>query len=190
MKFNLKGINKLVKNINNMNISGASADRILKFAAEDLINKAQLKAPVNFGDLQRSQFLKKSINAKGDRNGYRIGFNKNYAKQMDTGFDTKIIKPKKAKALYIPITRRGARTGPTSGGIRRLSQSRGQGGPQVNRDFVFRKSMKAPRVKTYGSQRGPNRFFSGTIERVQRNPKDYLDTLGETFIEVMKQNSP
>ena len=180
--FNERDVNELMRKINSLKIDKAKAAKIVQFAGEKVLADMTDKVPVDFGDLRNSSFLKKQLATKPEKATVRIGFNKNYAKQMDTGFEKRIIRPVRAKALYIPITRKGKRTGPTRGGIRRLQATRTGGGAVAGRDFVFRKSVKAPSVKTYGSRNGPNRYFTGTMDRIKRNPKQFLRRLEDAFI--------
>lgn len=184
--FDAKELDAFIQKLKNMSVKNATADRMVKFAAEKVLADMTDKVPVDFGDLRNSSYIKKTLNQKSDRNAYIVGFNKNYAKQMDTGFEKNVIRPVKAKALYIPITRKGKRTGPTKGGVRRLQASRTGGGAVAGRDFVFVKSVKAPSVKTYGSRSGPNRYFTGTMERLQRSPKKFLKRFEDAFIQHLR----
>jgi len=181
ISFSKKELQALKKNLLLLRGGQNMVDEIARFGAESIIAEAILKVPVDMGELQQStdiQRLSKGV--------YRFGFFKSYAKVMDQGFNKKIIKPVKAKALFIPITRRGKRSGPARGGIRRLGASRASGGAIAGKDFIFRKSMKAPRMKAYGSRRGPNRYFSGTVKKMTSNKIKFLEKLARAFKQQLK----
>jgi len=174
-----------VKKLNKMLPTRTTTDKLLHFGATMIVTESKLKAPVDFGELRDSEkVIRKRIDKK--RGMYIFGFNRVYAEVMDRGFRERIIRPKKAKALYIPITRLGKRTGPQKGSRRGLSQSRNSGGAVAGRDFIFAKSVKAPKMKSYGSKRGPNRYFSGTIRKMARNPKRFLRKMGEAWVRQIR----
>lgn len=89
-------------------------------AGASIGRKAAIRSPKLFGELQNSLEIENVVN-----NTVRFGFNKSYAEVMDSGWKTPIIKPKKAKALFIPLTRKGARQGPLKGDLRKLRNSTG-----------------------------------------------------------------
>jgi len=175
----------MLKKIEKLTGTTESLSTLLRFASESIIATAKQKAPSNFGELIQSDFItRQSVTKKGG--SYKIGFNKAYAAYMDRGFRTRIMRPIHAKALYIPITRRGMRTGPLRGSLRGLGQSRSSGGAVKGRDFVLRASAKKPRLKSYGSRRGPNQFFSGTLLRIQSDPRKFLRKLGSAWVRQIR----
>lgn len=181
-------VRRLVREIEKLTATRTTTDDLLKFTALYILTEAQLRAPVNFGELRGSEFIQpESVSPSGGV--YRFGFSKSYAWVMDKGFEKKVIRAKPGKALYIPITRRGARSGALSGGLRALSGSRRSGGAVLDRDFVLRKSMKTPPLRPYGNPRGPNQYFSGTIQRLAGDPTKLLRKIGEAWMGQMRRQA-
>lgn len=149
------------------------------FATASEINRRAGKiAPRFLGELKGSSEVERPTPKY-----VRFGFNKKYAEIMDRGWRVSVIRPRKAKALFIPLTRRAARIGPIKTGVRSIKQGRkprkkrvSVGGlrraiqgkfitkakQQTNAEFIFRMKVKT-RKAVKGSRTGPNYYFSGTI---------------------------
>ena len=82
---------------------------------------------------------------------------------MDIGFRKKVIRPIRAKKLFIPISRRAHRIGPTRGAIRGLVATTTRGGLQYGTDFVLVSSVRTPTARR-GSRKGPNFYFTSANE--------------------------
>lgn len=124
--------------------------------AKTIIGEAKKNAPKGFfGNLKKSGFVRKR-----NRN-IRLGFDAPQARVMDIGFKKNVIKPLNPKGnLFIPLTARAARVGPRK---RRPSAVR-----RRSPDFIFRKSVKTPKAR-FRKKKGPNRYFSGTINKLKKN---------------------
>lgn len=130
-----------------------------------LVSEMVRNAPMNLGSLRNAS----TVGPSKQWYAAELGFNARHADVMDRGFKTKYIKPKKAKALYLPLTRAAIRRGPLHGALRNLSSSRGgkhaarlarrrKGGPGI---------IKTPRP-TSRSSRVRNRSAT------QRAGQDYV----------------
>lgn len=185
--FKKRDVKRLINQIERMTATRTTTDNLLRFASEYILTAARIKAPVNYGELRDSELVQ-PVSVSEDGGVYRFGFSKNYAWVMDKGFKKSVIRAKPGKALYIPITRRGVRTGGLRrGGLRNLSESRNSGGAVLDRDFVLRKSMRTPPLRPYGNPRGPNRYFSGTIRKLTRDKRKLLGDIGVAWMGQMRR---
>lgn len=139
-------------------------------AAEFVISKAQKRAPTGFGRLKNTDFVER-VTERNDSFSVELGFSAPYAAIQDLGWKTATIKPRKAKKLFIPLSRRARRVGPTKGATRAVVGGTGRGGLQVGKDFVFADKVKTPKaqegghVGADGEQKGPNFYFSGALKK-------------------------
>lgn len=104
----------------------AERRELLTKGAYFVLSKASRKAPVSgvgSPGLAGSQLV-----SAPQGNSVRFGFDRPYAEIMDRGWKTPTIRPRKAKALFIPITARGARRGPLRGDLLRLRKADGKSG--------------------------------------------------------------
>jgi hypothetical protein len=120
------------------------------FAAELLVGEASRRAPVEFGALQNSDVVEKPRGRS-----VKFGFNARYSAIMDSGWKTKYIYPRRAKALFVPISRRAKRYG---------SRARAPRSLKYGKDFLLLKRVGPMPVAVKGRSQGPNKYFSGTIE--------------------------
>lgn len=187
-----------------LSATNKSTSKALSVGAFGTIAKAQRRAPVRFGALLNS--------ARVDpvqMDTVRFGFNLSYADVMDRGWRVSVIKPKRAKVLVIPISRRAARQGSLTGDVLKLRRSTGgklavkAGRKRVQtrnpitstptsvagktkrrsltgkEDFIFALSV-VPRKAQKGSRRGPNYYFSGTLRDVIADGT-LLKTIGQSI---------
>ncbi len=159
-------------------VDSSDYKRAIEGAAEIATSLGQKRAPRGFGNLANSDFVEK---AKVERSrgiiSVRFGFSSRHASIMDSGWKTKVIRPKKAKRLFIPISERAKRIGSTSGASRRLLGSTGRGGLAYGKDFVLAKKVVTPapreggHVGRDGERKGPNFYFSGAVKKLVNSRK-------------------
>jgi hypothetical protein len=148
----------------------------LDLVAEELLNLAIEVIPTDQGTLGRTGTT--SVNLK--KKEVIFGFNSIYAAFQDApgkkSGDKHIVKPVNKDWLFIPLTEKARRVhrpgndpnneGLLFGGF--ASQvGPGPGGPRPERDnsdYVLAKKAIIP-IKAYGSNVGPNNYFSGTLSR-------------------------
>jgi hypothetical protein len=120
VKINTKNLQLSLKTL--QLLVDSRAQMIGRQVAYFVLRKAAIRAPRRFN----SPGLKGSFAVERGRrrNEVNFGFNTSYAEIMDRGWRTPIIRPKRAKALFIPLTRRGARRGPLKGQSRVLWQNK------------------------------------------------------------------
>lgn len=134
--------------------------------------------PTDLGELAASGSVQ-----DGDAQGEVVfGFNKEYAsfQNLPRSGEVAIIRPKRKKKLYIPLTRRG-----------RLKHQYGanpaEEGLVRGVDYVLKDEVTI-KAKPYGSDVGPNRYFTGTLERRLKNLEEDVATLVEVKLaEVSKR---
>lgn len=141
---------------------------------EMILSEARLHAPVELGELRDSEG-KNLLHLSGDEARWEIGFSENYAEVQDQGWKTRIIRPMNTSALFIPLTRRARRAG-----------SSNWLGLDEGTDYIMRNQVKAPRMRRYGSDIGPNRFFSGTIKRMTRNRRQFRQRVARAWVALMR----
>lgn len=134
-----------------MDADSALIDRVLNFTAEWVLGIAQKHAPVDQGTLQSS------ANSERVKNGVKFGFNTEYAAAQDLGFKGETIKPRRKQALYVPISDKGKR-------YHTLGANPSTEGLKWGVDYVLKQQVHVPN-KSYGSAKGPNKYFSETLER-------------------------
>lgn len=128
--------------------------RTLYNVGRDMMNEARRKAPYEQGNLKNSAVVGQARKLSSFRWQQYNRFTARYANIQNTGFKRKVLKPKRAKALFIPLNERARRMGPDRS-IRNL----------VNGvDYIFRKRVYTPPIRR-GSARGPNRFLSDTVRK-------------------------
>lgn len=131
-------------------VSVPLAQQLLEFAIESPI-------PRDKGTLAGSD----SVQLNSANGEVTFGFNSVYAAFMDqpgkTGYVT--IKPRRKKALYIPLSRKGEK--------HRFCHNPKDEGLEWGKDYVLKKSVRVP-IRTYGSSKGPNHYFSETLKRREK----------------------
>jgi len=141
---------------------------------EMILAESRLHAPVELGELRDSD-TKNLISLNDDVARWELGFTERYAEVQDRGWKTRIIRPVNAGALFIPLTRRARRAG--SGGYLGLIHGT---------DYILRNSVRTPRVRRYGSDVGPNRFFSGTIKKMVRSRRQFRQRVATAWVRLMR----
>ena len=156
-----------------LTIDNAAFDRMIKQAAERFgVERATRKAhvlaqqliefavespvPVGYtGELQDSGV----VESDARRGEVKFGFNKIYAAFQDqpNRYGAVEIRPRVKKMLYIPLNRKGALT-------HAYGRNPREEGLVYGVDYVLRKKVRIP-IKSYGSELGPNHYFSETISR-------------------------
>lgn len=122
--------------------------------AHELIAKTVENAPSDTGELRGSGDVESNL-TKGI---VRFGFNKVYANFQDgDGRSIQVIRKKRKKALYIPITQKGRRG-------HRLGRNPKNEGLVFNVDYTLKNEVQVS-TKPYGSPIGPNQYFTGTLSR-------------------------
>lgn len=153
-----------------------------QFRTEDILDEMEvigqelIKRSINAPIPSDTRLLANSGDTVIDRNRKSVtfGFNQVYAAFQDAPGRTKpyIIRPKRKKWIYVPVSQAGRRhrlganprnEGLVFGGF--IDRTKGRG---VNRggdaDYILAKEVVVP-VKRYGSEVGPNHYFSGTLSR-------------------------
>lgn len=124
----------------------------------------------------RTGMLRESSNRdRVDERTWRFGFNKIYATFQDQPVQKDgvvVVKPVRKKWLYIPLTAAARKhipganplkEGLTFGGfVHRVGPGPSSGTP--DHDYVLAKESHI-RIKKYGSDRGPNHYFSETFRK-------------------------
>lgn len=157
--------NQVLKNIREIqrrSKEGASYTHAMEFTARQIMAEAKRRAPYRFGELRESDFIRPR-QGFGRSLSVTMGFAAQHAAVMDQGWQVEVIRPVRARALFIPLSRRASRLSSASGG--RLGQLLKTRGSALKRgvDFVFAQSVRPPKpVK--GRRKGPNYYFSGTIQ--------------------------
>lgn len=173
-----KGIRDLVTRIRDKSIPDA-----LVAGARVVLEDAKKRAPVGFtGNLKKSAFLQLGqVRDQRGRfaggQGIQFGFNAPYATIMDIGWRKRIIRPVRAKALWIPLTRAAALRGPRKSTSarslqRRVTGTRSGRGPRVrtqrqNRDFILVPFVRTRRPRA-GAKKGPNLYFTTAVRKAAR----------------------
>jgi hypothetical protein len=123
--------------------------------AQELITKTvEAPVPSDTGELAGSG----AVEANLSRGIVRFGFNKVYANFQDgDGRSIQVIRPKRKRALYVPITEKGRRR-------HRIGRNPLNEGLVFNQDYTLKKSVRVS-IKPYGSPIGPNQYFTGTLSR-------------------------
>ncbi len=122
--------------------------------AHELISKAVDKAPSDVGELKGSGAVESNL-GKGI---VRFGFNKVYANFQDgDGRSVQVIRPKRKKALYVPLTQKGRKG-------HRLGRNPKNEGLEFKVDYTLKKEVRVS-TKPYSSTNGPNKYFTGTLSR-------------------------
>lgn len=125
-------------------------------------------SPVDSGELMRSAVVEQT-----SVNEITIGFNKEYAAFQDQGSKTGIatVRPKRKKWLFIPLTARAEKDhrpggnpkeeGLIFGGFCNTVGPAGAAKGPPDADYVLAKKALI-KIKPYGSDLGPNHYFSQT----------------------------
>lgn len=156
VRVNFKNERELVLFLRNLKKEWSS-EKILKEMSRigDILLSRSVEAPVptDTGDLAGSS--NKEVDKS--KNQVTIGFNKVYAAFQDAGKkSSQTIKPKKKKLLFIPLTQKGRK--------HVLGRNPRDEGLKSGVDYVMVKQVTI-KTKPYGSPIGPNRYFSGTLQR-------------------------
>jgi hypothetical protein len=124
------------------------------------LKQSDKRAPKGFtGDLKRSRFLRN--NNSTSTSGVEFGYRSRYANIMDRGFRKHIIRPIRAKALFIPRNARAQRM--------REAGALGPGsGLVIGRDFDLVARTRSAGPGRRFQRKGPNRYFSGTLEEFRK----------------------
>lgn len=129
-----------------------------RFAAGRLVLDAKKRAPENIRELKGSGFTERP---KGGGSNFSVGFGfkSSHARVMDTGFKVRFIRPRRAKALFIPKTKRAAR-------IRAAGRLGPGSGLRKGIDFDFvSKPIRSAGKPVRRRRKGPNLYFSETIKQ-------------------------
>ncbi len=123
--------------------------------AQELITKTiEAPIPTDTGDLTGSGAVESDLGA----GKVRFGFNKVYANFQDgDGRSVQVIRPKRKKVLYVPLTDKGRRR-------HRVGRNPRTEGLVFGEDYTLKKSVRVS-IKPYGSPIGPNQYFTGTLSR-------------------------
>lgn len=173
----------------------------LQNIASGIMSIAANLAPVALGKLHQSYFIEDYADPRIHGAGIRFGFNRIYARLQDwpkaLGPGPVIVRPKRKRWIYVPLTKR-ARTKPYGaipppdwifgGFVMRLGRSR----PRRNflskaasqgwqADYVLAKEVHIP-VKSWGSSRGPNRYFSETFNHCKKAITDALRNMARNIL--------
>lgn len=143
----------------------------------ELVAEALLKKAIDSPIPSDTRFLANSATSIVEKNRKAVvfGFNRVYAAFQDAPGRSSpyIIKPRKKKWLYVPLTQAGRRhrlganpqsEGLTFGGFVRRVKGTGGGGGGGGADYILAKEVVVP-IKPYGSAIGPNHYFSETLKR-------------------------
>lgn len=165
-----KGITKLLKDVE----TGGRILFEMELIANEVLNRAiESPVPRDTSDLERSAttVIDKS------KKEVVFGFNKVYAAFQDAPGRTApyIIRPVRKKALFIPLTKRAR--------LHRAGNDPAREGLQRDVDFVIRKQVTIP-IKPYGSELGPNHYFSETLKR---NVNFILESLATRIGRLMEK---
>lgn len=161
--------------------SGREMASAVGILAERMTATARLRAPFRFGQLRDSDFADPVQILGRAKFRARFGFAANHAKIMDTGWDVSEIRPRTAKALFIPLSRRAARQGPRGRNLIIGGQ---------NPDAIFVKRVRTPKPKR-GRRKGPNFYFTSTVEDYtrERSPSIALLLLARGADEILKSKA-
>jgi hypothetical protein len=163
-----------------------------------LIAEAILKKSIDSPIPSDTRFLANSATSVVEKNRKAVvfGFNRAYAAFQDAPGRSAphVIKPRKKKWLYVPITQAGRRhrlganpknEGLIFGGfVRRVKGTGGGSGGRDRADYILAKEVVIP-IKSYGSAIGPNHYFS---ETVKRNVNWSLEALSKRIKARLKRN--
>ena len=144
----------------------------LTFTAEWVLGEAQKVVPKDQGTLARSATVEQISN------GVEFGFNTRYAAAQDLGFPSMRLRPKRKKWLYVPISDRGRR-------YHTYGRNPADEGLKYGTDYVLKKYVDI-RNKPYGFDKGPNKYFSGTLEK---NKTTIFEVLIKRLKERLDDNS-
>ncbi|UCG53553.1 MAG: hypothetical protein JSW58_08345 [Candidatus Latescibacterota bacterium] len=148
-----KRLSKLAKKLTDK--TGVLDD--MEFLADELLARAENSpVPSDTRELARSAATVRN----DDRKEVVFGFNKVYAAfqdQPEKKSGTIVIKPRRKKILYIPLTSKGRR-------YHMYGRDPNLEGLVYGRDYILLKEVRIP-IKAYGSELGPNHYFSETIKR-------------------------
>lgn len=126
--------------------------------------------PLDTGELARSGHVEPS-RKPGE---ILLGFNKEYAAFQDSGYvsgDVRVVKPRRKKLLYIPLTRAGE--------AHQYGANPEEEGLVRGKDYTLTEEVRI-KIKPYGSDVGPNLYFSETLRR--RTP-----TIFEDLVKLMRR---
>ena len=123
--------------------------------AEELIAiTIEAPVPTDTGELAGSAAVETDLGS----GKVRFGFNKVYANFQDgDGRKIQVIRPKRKRSLYVPLTQKGRRR-------HRLGRNPKNEGLKFNEDYTLAKEVRTT-TKPYGSPIGPNQYFTGTLTR-------------------------
>ncbi len=123
--------------------------------AQELITKAvEAPVPTDTGELAGTGAVESNLGS----GIVRFGFNKVYANFQDgDGRRVQVIRKKRKKALYVPLTEKGRRR-------HRLGRNPRTEGLKFNVDFTLKREVRVT-TKPYGTPIGPNQYFTGTLSR-------------------------
>ncbi len=146
-----KGLEKLVASVTKSEKLLIDMDLV---ANEVLTRAIQSPVPRDTADLERSAST--SVDTK--KREVIFGFNKVYAAFQDAPNKSGsiVIRPKKKKFLFIPLTKKAR--------LHRIGNNPENEGLKRGVDYVLSKKAVIP-IKPYGSEIGPNHYFSETLAK-------------------------
>jgi hypothetical protein len=131
---------------------------VLEAIADSILTEASARAPVESGALGEARRRERVV--EGQRVAVRFGFSRRYAAFQDAAGRTPgeviEIRPKKAKALFVPL-HPGARR-------HRPGADPAEEGFERGLDYVLASKVKI-KVKPAFSAEGPNKYFSESFLR-------------------------
>lgn len=128
----------------------------LELVAEEFLNRV-IDAPIP-SDMRR--LANSSAVVREGPAKVVFGFNSVYAAFQDQptrsgGVVT--VRPRRKRILYVPLNQRGKL-------LHRRGMNPATEGLVWGKDYVLKREVKIP-IKPYGSEIGPNHYFSGTLKR-------------------------
>lgn len=144
-----KGVKKLTK------VFGSDAVvKDLDLIAEELLRRS-IDSPIPSDQRNLANSAATFVDKR--RKEVSFGFNRSYAAFQDAPGRTTpyIIRPKRKKILYIPLTQKGR--------LHRRGNNPKDEGLVRGKDYFLAKKVTI-KIKAYGSAKGPNHYFSQTLE--------------------------
>jgi len=146
--------------------------------ARGLLAESQRRAPVDTGALGASGRLV----ATPGKAEITLGFTGPYASfqdgraALDRGLTEYLIRPKRKKKLFLPLTRKAKR-------IHRYCHNPAGEGLEYGVDYVLVKQVRV-RIKSFGSRLGPNQYFSHPF---RNSGPDVMRTTGQAVAAVFRE---
>lgn len=150
----------------------------LELVADELINLAK-DSPIPMDTPEGGLASSDTVNVYRNKGEVEFGFNKPHAAFQDQPgrSGTVIVRPRVKKILFIPLTRKAKRT-------HQRGRNPNDEGLIRGKDYVLARIAKIP-IKAYGSELGPNHYFSETL---RRNKDWALETLATLLEEKLRRD--